>query len=570
MNKSSSCVKTKMRSLRLKFVERLPSLVADILSSWKTLQQKQAIAFDYSDLQRRLHNLSGTSATYGFTQLGKQAQQIEFLLDDHPEYSDHVLFMDRIDTALTKLTELVKSILSNIGLKEIGLEEIDVEEIFVDNKFDANEKSGQVVTISKELESRLIYIFDTKGSCASEISHQLKQLGFQVEVFNRTEDLIAPLHQHAPAVLLTDPLLLESLSINGSTSADFKLNLALGMKIIQFSDLDTWQDRLKAVRYGAHGYLSKPIKVDEIIELIEFHSNEVMERAIRVIIVDDDVLSAEHFSTVLESAGMVTKILIGSSDILEVLPQFTPDLVLMDIYMPESSGIEAASVIRQKLNYTNLPIVFLSTEQRIQQRLEALQIGGDDFLQKPISDGHLTAAVEIRARRFRQLNSRMDKDGLTGLFNHTRLKLSLEQEISRAQRQGCGLVFAMIDIDHFKSVNDSYGHPAGDRVIKGLAHHLTYRLRKTDIVARYGGEEFAIIFPDSYPTEVKTMLDQLRQCFSEIIFSHNHNSFSVTFSAGIADFPSHTDVSSLIAAADTALYQAKLRGRNRVEVKLVC
>jgi len=196
--------------------------------------------------------------------------------------------------------------------------------------------------------------------------------------------------------------------------------------------------------------------------------------------------------------------------------------------------------------------------------MEAMKIGGDDFLHKPIRDDHLVASVTTRAQRFRHLRSVMERDSLTGLINHGVLEHELERELSRAEREQKQMVFAMVDIDHFKIVNDNYGHPVGDRVIKAMTRILTQRLRKTDIVGRYGGEEFGIILPSTTPEQAIKLLDEIRESVSEISYSSDSGPFHVTYSAGLAVFPVHSDVTQIIRAADKALYKAKEAGRNRV------
>jgi diguanylate cyclase (GGDEF)-like protein len=124
----------------------------------------------------------------------------------------------------------------------------------------------------------------------------------------------------------------------------------------------------------------------------------------------------------------------------------------------------------------------------------------------------------------------------------------------------------MLDIDHFKLVNDQYGHPVGDRVIQSLARLLSHRLRKGDIAARYGGEEFALILPQTDGESARGVLDELRKVFSEVHFSHDGEDFRVSFSAGIASSPPHVELLPLIEAADSALYQAKHEGRNCIMV----
>ena len=162
------------------------------------------------------------------------------------------------------------------------------------------------------------------------------------------------------------------------------------------------------------------------------------------------------------------------------------------------------------------------------------------------------------------LRSFMVRDSLTGLLNHTAIKDLLEGEVAGTIRLKKPLSFAMIDIDHFKQVNDSYGHPVGDRVIKSLARLLKQRLRTSDLVGRYGGEEFAVVLVDADRMTAMKVLDTIRNDFSQLRHLAGGIEFSVTFSCGIADVSQFPDATKLSDAADKALYKAKHAGRNRV------
>jgi diguanylate cyclase (GGDEF)-like protein len=236
----------------------------------------------------------------------------------------------------------------------------------------------------------------------------------------------------------------------------------------------------------------------------------------------------------------------------------------MDLYMPECSGVEAARVVRQEAEYLSVPIVFLSTEAGRERQLAAMETGADDFLQKPIAEDQLIAAVKIRAARFRSLAEQINRDSLTGLLNHISFKLQLEAELSRTVRAGSPLTLAMLDIDHFKRVNDTYGHPVGDRVIRGVATLLRKRLRKSDLIGRYGGEEFAVVMPDTDCEAAIRVLNELRENCAQIVCCSGEQEFSCTLSIGVATSSGYADMGALIRAADGALYEAKRGGRNRI------
>jgi diguanylate cyclase (GGDEF)-like protein len=159
----------------------------------------------------------------------------------------------------------------------------------------------------------------------------------------------------------------------------------------------------------------------------------------------------------------------------------------------------------------------------------------------------------------------MIRDSLTGLYNHTHTLYLLEQEIVRARQKDQPLAFAMIDIDEFKKVNDTYGHPIGDRILRSLSMFLKQRLRKTDHIGRYGGEEFAVILPNTSARDAQNVLDEIRQRFSELQQQAGEQEFRVSFSCGVADWQGDS-AQTLCERADKALYRSKEHGRNQISL----
>ena len=210
----------------------------------------------------------------------------------------------------------------------------------------------------------------------------------------------------------------------------------------------------------------------------------------------------------------------------------------MDMYMPGCSGRELSRVIRQIPQFVSLPIVFLSSETDKTVQVSAMRVGADGFLTKPILPEDLVTAVAVRAERTRVLRSLMMRDGLTGLLNHTTLSQFLETALATAHRHDGWLCFAMLDVDHFKKVTYTYGHPAGDQVLVALARLLKQRLRTSDMIGRYGGEEFAAVLQDVSLDEALRIMDQIRRDFAALVFK-----------VGDADSPAPSAAASPVSPA---------------------
>ncbi len=335
--------------------------------------------------------------------------------------------------------------------------------------------------------------------------------------------------------------------------------------VLFFSEQDSdTATRLQAVRAGGLDFYCNSLDASTILERVEQFSHTAHYEPFKVLIIDDSRAQVTHTEMVLNSAGIVTRTLTEPLEALDVLADFNPELIILDMYMPGCVGTELAKVIRQHERYVSIPIIYLSAEDDLEKQLDAMSEGGDDFLTKPIKPRHLIATVRTRATRARSLQARMVRDSLTGLSNHTHPLQLLEDARLRASRDGQPLCFAMLDIDHFKKVNDNYGHPMGDRVIKSLALFLKQRLRKTDHIGRYGGEEFAVVLPDTELEAAQRVLDEIRRRFAEIHYPAQPEDLSCTFSGGIALLRPGEDAQSLSKRADEALYQAKHGGRNQI------
>ena len=297
-----------------------------------------------------------------------------------------------------------------------------------------------------------------------------------------------------------------------------------------------------------------------ILDLVKTNEQEKY----RVLVVEDSRVAMALIQRTLAQHGIDTHAINEPGKLLSVLETYRPDLILMDMYMPRFNGVEATRVLRQMAAYSALPIVYLSGESAVGMQVEALRLGGDQFLIKPFNPVLLAAVVKTKIERFRETQRSSRLDGLTGLLNHTAAKSRLKAMVGQTGDRGA-MTVAMIDIDHFKSINDTYGHPVGDQVIRGLAWLLKARLRSIDMIGRYGGEEFLIALPDVNPEQARSVIDRIRVDFAALPHAHPGGALYVTLSGGVASFPFYDTATTLTEAADKALLQAKRLGRNRIE-----
>jgi diguanylate cyclase (GGDEF)-like protein len=403
------------------------------------------------------------------------------------------------------------------------------------------------------------------GAPSDEENRRLRDavvnFGYPCDIVATAGDAPASVLKGAPAVLLADlcsaEASLRAVRQNGK--------LAL-LPLIAASAQTGFAERLRAVRLGASMFVAKPVDAQDVVKLIAAIEEGQAQRSYRIVIAEDERSLGLFYQMTLQAAGLEARVVRDPSKLLDTVSGFDPDLIIMDVYMGDCTGLELAQIVRQFPAYTTVPILFLSTESRLDMQLQARHFGGDDFLVKPLKPSQLVSAVMSRANRYRDLKKLTDRDSLTGLLNHTNILRDLEREISVAARSGAPVAFCMVDIDHFKKVNDTYGHVVGDQVIVRVTHLLRNRLRRVDYVGRYGGEEFAVVMPNTDAATAKAVMNGLREASNEIEHKTEKGEFRVTFSCGVATYPQFSNALDLTTAADEALYKAKHAGRNQVVV----
>ncbi len=533
----SSRMQQRMQELAEKFASQLPGRLADLEEAARRFVLEDSDDSRYA-VQIQAHKLAGAAATFGYTELSNVSVDLERYIQSECEQVEVEDYMKRIRQAVAGGTE--------------------VETSSPDAKpraASAGPKPFRVVLLGDDVAA---------GADLQEIEEQLGFFGLETSRAADAESVRAELGSESAIMLLGGLDTIAQLCSEGVRFTEWKNEITSGLTLVALSLEDSFETRLTAIRCGADAFVTYPVDIPRLIDKIDEFDERANPKPLHVLIVDDDKEQVSQIAYTLQQAGMVTSVASDPSNVFSHMVDSKPELIIVDMYMPECSGIELARLIRQQESFVGVPIVFLSIEDDVAKHMEAMSQGGDDFLVKPVNPDVLTATVRIRAQRTRQMRYFMERDSLTGMLNHTHLKQYLERELQRAERIKGSVSFAMIDLDNFKHVNDSYGHLTGDRVLKSLSRLLSERLRKTDIIGRYGGEEFGVVLFNSDASTAAKIVDELRERFSHIVHRAKDTEFCVTFSCGIASFPDVPDAASITELADRALYQAKQTGKNRV------
>ncbi len=500
------------------------------------------------ELHNLAHRLTGSSAAFKFSDLSKVAFELEDACQQKigsGDPADHAPTPDRIMALVKKVGVSIRKIAGDSDLS-IPLND-DAREI---NTLPGKEKAVVLVTANDET--------------ASLVCNQLERFDYVITVIDSTQGLAGSVAQLNPVAVIIEATMYGD-QFQGADDIKAALQQSpTPPDIIIISDRDDLLARLAAVRAGCDRYILQPLDPMALVDVLDSAVEEDKGEPYRVVIVDDDDDIGEFVQTLLSEVGMDVRWLKEPDTLIETVSGFSPELILMDLYLANCTGQELAAVLRQKDRFSSIPIVYLSGEQNETVQMGAMEQGGDDFLTKPINPDHLIRSVENRINRFRRLRERMVRDGLTNLYNHTTMKQFLNNEVLRAQRHDGKLSYAILDIDHFKSVNDTYGHGIGDMVLKTLSRMLRQRLRASDIVGRIGGEEFGVILSDTSIEQAVQVIEEVRISFEAIAHSAGDARFNVTFSGGLAQFGDFSNAVDLAEAADKALYEAKNNGRNRV------
>ena len=492
--------------------------------------------------EREAHKLAGSVGTFGFAHGSRLARELELLLGGSTPLGQ---------AEALKLTDLAVALRRELA-KPPALSAA------------AGAAPAAPAVVAGGAEAPLLLVVDDDQELAQRIAMEASGRGLRARVVGDAAAARAAVSEDPPAVVLLDLSLGDGacgLELLGELSARTP-----PIPVVVLTARTAFTDRVEVARLGGQGFLQKPVPPAAAVEAVRQLLRRDRAQKGAVLAVDDDPQVLAAVSAVLSGEGLEVETVDDPLRFWEALESSAPDMVILDVDMPHVNGIELCRVMRNDRRWTAVPIVFLTarTDPETVQRIFAA--GADDYVAKPIVGPELVTRVANRMERVRLHRSLAETDPLTGAANRRRSEELMGQLLHLSMRQQQPFSLAILDLDHFKGVNDRFGHGTGDDVLRRVARLLQRSFRAEDVVARWGGEEFVVgMYGMDKDDGVQRLADVLETLREEAFEGVPGEEFSVSFSGGVAHYPEDGgDLQTLYRAADAALYQAKENGRDRV------
>lgn len=556
--------------LRIAFIKSYPSTLRLLVQSWGELRQLEQITQDairqhlpFKHFLQTIKHLHLSAMALDYHELAHYLAQISLRCD---QTIDDSLIPD-IDFIMNQLIShaqstqdpmLVATPSTTKTHTPISFEESEDNQVFYNTML---EDVG--IVLEHDI---LIVIIDDDKAISMSMKRLLESFSFRVQTFHSIDEFKVRdpnIYGHTSPHLI----LLDIVMPNISEDEVFQFAATMRdntIKVICLSGLSSYETRLRAVRAGVDDYIVKPVNISNLVSKIRKTFHLDTRKPMYIMMLDDQPEVCEFYENAVATPYLSVKAFSQVSTFFKVLDNFTPDIFLLDLSMPNISGLEVAKILRQQSKYDFIPIVFLTADESEQTKLKILNAGADDVILKGTPVRMVFQHISTRTIRGQHIRYLTSRDSLTGVLNHGQIMDACANAYEMYHRNATNFVIVLIDLDNFKQVNDEFGHPTGDKVLFGIGQLLHRSLRQSDMVGRYGGEEFVLLLNDTDSAAVEDKIDAIRQAFSELEFKHKTEKFNVTFSSGIGDAKYYKNLAQLVSATDNALYEAKKLGRNRV------
>jgi diguanylate cyclase (GGDEF)-like protein len=500
-----------LADLRGRFREAARVRLVEMTVLLGLLERDPADAAALQQLAKHFHALAGMGGTYGFprvTELGDEAEAVLLPLTRRGATPDPATIADWWRLAQGIAREL--------------------------------EKEPEPAPHIAERRGFEVLLAAADAGLAARVSDALQREDMFVRVC-APEEAMAQLDARLPDLAIVDsPAIMEALHARAGERVDF---IVIGDAV--------FEEKVRAIRSGAEAFVAMPLDVMSLVRRVAALRERKERPARRILAVEDDTVTIALIRGILSAAGYEIEICRDPREFDKTLVAFQPDLLLMDVQLSHDvTGHDLVRYVRQSERFSTLPVIIVTSDSERRAIVEGTNAGADMLVTKPIDWDLLLSQIAARLERATVVRELTDRDPLTGVLTRGAFDTRARQ---RGQEGQAALV--LIDLDHFKTINDTYGHAAGDRVLASLGTLLRRRLRYNDVVARYGGEEFALLLETVSVADAEELCGRLLVEFQEI-------EPGVTFSGGLAALQDSFE--ETFRRADAALYEAKRAGRARI------
>jgi PleD family two-component response regulator/EAL domain-containing protein (putative c-di-GMP-specific phosphodiesterase class I) len=415
---------------------------------------------------------------------------------------------------------------------------------------------------------RICYLGDDAALCMA-VAGLIQPKGLMLDIFNHPSDLEGSIAQAPPRVVILDLRHLFTGDNLAGSIKRFRRDDQSLPEVICLGEDDSVETRLEAMRAGAGGYFAAPVVVSDLAKRIITLAGLIKAKQPRILIVEDDPVQAKYAALLLKSGGMEAFVVEEPLQILKRMHEVHPDLVLMDLYMPEASGAELTAIIRDTDEFFDIPVIFLSAETDLEKQQNALKLGGDSFLAKPVSREQLLSAIDHRIRMSRWMRDRRvvaeRRELPSGILPKQGFLRRLDQLVHAPEPIPDGVGLLLIELDRPQDVLEGLGVKGMERLLRQLELKVAEQLAVGELASRLDDFTLAILARREAREELDAFGAQLLQLFSSTKVRSEDRRIAITVAIGVGLFsPAADDAITLVSRGRTALTRAKQEGGNRV------
>lgn len=535
--------------LRERYQHNLVAYREQLQQTWASLQAAPRVE-TLTEMSSLAHRLVGSGKAYGFDKLSGYAKNLEHICEQAKSLPPQKMS--------TELSVPVARLLLCLSA--------DGRDGHLDGSSGGDPAGGPTPAENKD--KITILVVDDDTDFCDKLCHMLRNHGYQVFSLNAIADFDAAVSRYAPRAVIVDMDFYGSRFAGAQTVFEWRQRSGEPIPVIFISGFDSFDLRLAAVRAGGNYFLSKPLDQSRLLLLLNAELDLRPEDPYRVLLVDDDRDLLNLYESTLTQAGYAVHTASGATDALILLEQEVPDLVLIDVYMPDCNGIELGQLIRQHERFAHIPLLFMSAAADTDIKLACARLVNDEFINKPIEPWRLVMVVKSRSARNRhRLTKNVTpeasqaehlQDPLTALPALKTFRQSVQTRLN-ALKPGQLVAVLKLDIRDFHTVNNLYGHFTGDQVLQRLAWELSQCLSADDLLSRESGDEFLVLTATATTTEALARLaNSLSAATGKPMQFGDQRMVVLSADIGVVVAPLDADnADDLLRYADTALFAAR-------------